>query len=73
VDVNNDKEIKDIVADPNAVPPVEAVTETTVPWCFAYVEKEWMAGKKWKKTKENASPRDLAGNIKTTTTLLSCI
>jgi hypothetical protein len=44
VDVNNDKEIKDIVADPNAVPPVEAVTETTVPWCFAYGEKEWVAG-----------------------------
>lgn len=54
VDVNKDKEIKDIAADPNAVPPKAAVIETTVPWYFAYGEKEWVAGKKFQTVKESA-------------------
>ena len=58
VDVNGDGEIKDIAADPDAEPPVEAVTETTVPWCFAYGEQEWRAGESFQTIKENAE-----GNI----------
>ena len=41
-------------------------------WCFAYGEVEWLAGKKWTKVKEKASPTDPAGNMKTTTGLLDC-
>lgn len=41
-DVNKDGEVKDIVAIPDAVPPVEAVIETTIPWCFLYGEKDWI-------------------------------
>jgi hypothetical protein len=41
-DKNNDGEIKNIEANPNSVPPVLASNEEG--WCFAYGEKEWMAG-----------------------------
>jgi hypothetical protein len=44
VDVNKDGKIKDIAANPDAIPPVVAVVETTIPWCFAYGEEEWLAG-----------------------------
>ena len=42
-DVNKDGEVKDIIANPAAIPPVEAVIETTVPWCFLYGEKDWIS------------------------------
>lgn len=41
-DVNKDGKVKDIVANPAAIPPVEAVIETTIPWCFLYGEKDWI-------------------------------
>jgi hypothetical protein len=48
-DVNNDGEIKD---DSTASPPI---VETTVDWCFAYGELEWMARKSWTDIKDAAT------------------
>ncbi|MEJ2066231.1 MAG: hypothetical protein P8X74_23620 [Reinekea sp.] len=42
-DVNGDGSIADVIDDP-ATPEDEAVTETTVPWCFVYGEGAWMRG-----------------------------
>lgn len=60
VDVNGDGEIKDIVAAPTATPPVIEVTETTVDWCFAYGEREWMSGVSWDDLRRKAKGDALA-------------
>lgn len=49
-DLNGDGEIKDIAANPNAVPPTPAYKEEG--WCFKYGEEEWMARKVFDKVKE---------------------
>jgi hypothetical protein len=41
VDVNSDGAIADVPDDP-VTPQNEAVVETTIPWCFAYGEEDWV-------------------------------
>jgi hypothetical protein len=53
LDVNKDGKIKDIAANPDAIPPVIAVVETTIPWCFKYGEQEWVSPEKHPLTKIN--------------------
>jgi len=57
-----------IATTPNA----DGVTESEVPWCFAYGEQEWVSGKKWRDVKQAASDTDARGNIHNPVGRMNC-
>lgn len=71
IDVNGDGEIKDIDADPSAVPPITAIKEKG--WCFAFGEKEWKEGKSFISRKNIARGDALASPPVAPIGQVSCI
>jgi len=54
VDLNGDGIVADLPPDPTATPPFAGLIETTVPWCFAYGEEDWLVGRSYSTVKKNA-------------------
>ena len=70
-DLNGDGEIKNVAADPTAVPPTPEYKEEG--WCFAYGEKEWVAGKKFDDVKVAADLFDEEGDEKAQVGAINCV
>ena len=52
-DLNGDGDIKNVAANPTAIPPTPEYKEEG--WCFAYGEEEWVDGKEFTKIKTDAT------------------
>ena len=63
-DLNGDGDIKNVAANPTAIPPTPEYKEEG--WCFAFGEEEWLAGIKFsdalKQTKRHLKNRRRNGD-----------
>ena len=69
-DLNGDGEIKNVAANPTAVPPIPELKEEG--WCFAYGEEEWVDGKLFEDIKVAADRYDEEGDVKTQIGAINC-
>ena len=70
-DLNGDGDIKNVAANPTAIPPTPEYKEEG--WCFAYGEKEWVDGTVFDDVKTDADLYDEEGDEKSQVGAINCV